>query len=539
MLRVQRGVVMSNKRLWIAGMVVGGLFGVGCGGATLAPSRPAGVHRKGAMQEADQRWRALVEGVVAEGGAMLVEELRDQLDGVLRVWPRHQEALYNRALLARYEGEQAEALRLYRLLVEEDEDFFPGVLGMAGALAERERVNEGLALLRSFVERHPAHLEGRLAFAELLLGAKDYDAAAAQARQLLKRSPLGEGKDVQLGARGVVAKVMMARGGWAEARLVVQRAQQIWPERWEVQRLRAELELGVGNTGSALAALAKGLEQAPGRRELRTLLADTFLRNEDYGEAIPHLVALVEETRGEKSLKSALALAYTGVGRFEDAARVYRALLGVYSRDPQLLWRFGELQGRYLQDYGRAMDAYERLERIEPKWKGLRSALEGARQLEESTRLALERRRRREALRGQVLEACAGAKAGSSVDFGFVGSAAEVEGLAWELVEDAQRRAQAGEVEGLGVLVECALVMVRGGPLADRHCADMSAVWGQSLLELGQWEEALLVVWGGLGCEGGHQEALGLKARLESMLGAAALEELKGRYGKESGGEDP
>ncbi|MED5465662.1 MAG: tetratricopeptide repeat protein [Myxococcota bacterium] len=529
---------MSNKGLWIAGLIVGGLFGVGCAGALLSPSLPTGAHRKGAMEKADQRWAALVEGLPAEGEAMPAATLRDKLEGVLRVWPLHQEALYNRALLARYGGEQAEALRLYGLLVEVDEDFFPGVLGMAHTLAERERGNEGLALLHSFVERHPAHLEGRLAFAELLLGAKDYEAATVHSRELLKRSPAGEKRDVQLGAYGVVARVMMARGRWAEARLVVQRVQQLWPARWEVQRLRAELELGAGNTGSALAALAKGLEQSPGKRELRTLLADTLLRNEDYSKAIPLLVTLSEEPRVEKPLKLALALAYTGGGQFEDAARVYRRLVEFYPRDPQLLWHFGELQRHHLKNYGEALEVYERLERIAPKWKGLRSALGEATELEESTRLALETRRRREALRGQVLEACAGAKAGSPLNFSFVGSAAEVEELAWEMVEEAQRQAQAGEGESLGVLVECAQVMVREGPRADRHCADMAAVWGQSLLEMGRWEEALWVVWRGLRCQGGHQGALELKARLESMLDPTALEELKGRFRQESGGEN-
>ena len=103
---------MSNKGLWIAGLIVGGLFGVGCAGALLSPSLPTGAHRKGAMEKADQRWAALVEGLPAEGEAMPAATLRDKLEGVLRVWPLHQEALYNRALLARYGGEQAEALRL-------------------------------------------------------------------------------------------------------------------------------------------------------------------------------------------------------------------------------------------------------------------------------------------------------------------------------------------------------------------------------------------------------------------------------------------
>ena len=137
------------------------------------------------------------------------------------------------------------------------------------------------------------------------------------------------------------------------------------------------------------------------------------------------------------------------------------------------------------------------------------------------------------------MEICASSMGGQAPDFGVVGDASLLKELAWEMMEDAQKDGVNGKSDAAGGRVRCAKEMIRAAGDPDgEQCASMVAIWGQVLLEIGRWEEALEAIWGAQACvqagqsqpsTGAFADVQALENQLQNMLGPDALKALRER----------
>lgn len=102
------------------------------------------------------------------------------------------------------------------------------------------------------------------------------------------------------------------------------------------------------------------------RSELERSLAQLLLYRERFAEAEPLYRRLVEEDSTDVRLRSDFARVLDGLGRTEEASRIYTSLLGEQSLEPTQLFNLGVALFRS-SSFGDAAEAFRRLTELHPE----------------------------------------------------------------------------------------------------------------------------------------------------------------------------
>lgn len=143
-----------------------------------------------------------------------------------------------------------------------------------------------------------------LASAELKLG--NLEAAG----EVLTRIKESDFDNVQVYVE--VIKVLLRERAYELAGQWLKDANANFPKESEVARLYAQYFLMRGDSGKAVAALKKGLAQAPDDREMLLTLAQTYLRAREFGEAAFYFERLSKLSPDDARVKEGLADALAG-----------------------------------------------------------------------------------------------------------------------------------------------------------------------------------------------------------------------------------
>lgn len=510
----------------------------GCGGSSAPPPRveekpAAAAPEQGpsASEKAQARYADLSAAIekLGEGKPVDGAWLEVQLKEVLALDSKHAGARFNLAALHEARGDKEGARKIYEQIHAELPDFAPAAENIAAELIGKGEVQRAVGIYRDIVAKDPKNMTSRLALARIAYTEKQYDEAIELCRQVLQRQADA------LEAFRVLAQSYKAVGNLPMAELIISRGLKVDKDDVKLHFLLAQILLERGDLAGGVNKLKYIITQDPKWLRVRGQLADIALSYRDYGNASQQFEAVLKEQPQNRAAKVGLAVSYKGLGRYEQAEKLYKELLGANGSDVEALWNLAVLYHRHLSRYDDAVAMYKKakeaggpgdqqlaeVDTLVQEVDKLKSDLAAAKAREEAER------KRREALES----ACAAVAAGEKPNAEAIGNEQERVEVGWQLMVTAQAMVQeavntGATTEPAEALVKCAYAIVPETPKANAEaCAPMRVMWTQILYQLGRLEDALASVRAGLKCDPENPDAQLIEQQLLELIqqqGAAA-----------------
>lgn len=226
-----------------------------------------------------------------------------------------------------------------------------------GVLSARAgRVDMALASFQSGTKYNPEDLELRVATVNALRALKKYDQAAAAAKEALAINSR------ELGIYTALAFVYLDTDRLDLARFILEKGKLEIRSAESDATLHAALGLVYlrqGYAGDALQSFLKATQLDPYQIEALQALGSYYLDNRAYADAAPYLERLVSRQPGAIGARLNLGIAYRGLGRYDEARRLYEECLRLDPGNPEPHRNLAILYGDYLKDYDTAVASVE------------------------------------------------------------------------------------------------------------------------------------------------------------------------------------
>ncbi|MBI3180326.1 MAG: tetratricopeptide repeat protein [Deltaproteobacteria bacterium] len=459
--------------------------------------------------------------------AALERELKEVLD----LDPKHSAARFNLAVLAEKRGDRDAARRAYEAIAQDDPDFAPAAENLAGGYVEAGDTHRAIAIYDRIIKADAKNLTSRLALARILQAEGKHQQAIALCRQVLQR------KADAIEAFRVLAESYFALGDQAMAQLIIGRGLKIDENDVHLLYLLAQILLSRNDLAPGVDRLKQVIRKSPSWLKPRAQLAEIALKYEDFGNAAQQFEAILKEKADDRAARIGLAVSYKGLGRYDQAEKIYRELLKSNDKDLDAVWNLAVLYYRHLNRYDEAVTLYQRAKSLASsgdeqaaKVDQIVAEIERIKK-DEAARKAREERERKK--REALAAACQAVTAGRKPNADDIGNDEERIKEAWDrLLVKAANDLQAGSVEPAKSWAECALAIVPTSPGAGAvACAQLRLQWVQIqdqaglLTSAAAYEKALGTVKQAMACDPENPDAPIFEQQIEELLGQARVAE--------------
>ena len=497
-----------------------------CASAPIAEPVPAPIPQQAVSVEqqtqAVQSFDSLIEPIekLAQNQLADTSLLKQQLEAVLKIDPNHAVARFNRAVLYEKDSDSKNALALYEQLFAHKELGIPARLN-----AGRVHVNLGAwpkarKVYEDVLNKDRGNLLALSALALTQTELAEPEAAVKTWRLFLAHKP------DSLSGYAALASNLLKLGRLAQAELVLSRGLLMAPNDVGVSLVMTDLLSMRKETSATVGQLKANLEKNPESVSLRTRLAQILLEYEDYAAAKEQLTFLLQKNPGDQNAKSGLAICLSRTKDPQGAEKLYQEVLLAEPASAQARWNLALLYERFLNRHQEAVALYQALEKetATKSWNIVfKDVLNRAQKAEKSFREAQERESKEKARLLAVNQACEALEHNQKPDFNTVGNEDERLESAWQLLAEAQSKAQAGELEPALKRAQCGFGMVPGSDKGKvEGCAPMRVLWAQVLYQAGKPQDALTTIRDGLSCDPSNADAQMIEQELLQMLNQAA-----------------
>ncbi|MEK7704971.1 MAG: tetratricopeptide repeat protein [Myxococcota bacterium] len=510
-------------RLAVAATLVGVVVGCGGGAAPAATIAPVAVAPKPVensdAQKAKEQFASLSERMVAADASKRPDpaSLRRELEGIISLDDRHAAALFNLGVLDEQQGDVKAARAHYTAAMRADPEFAPAGENLSALLVDGGDRDEAKRIYDAIAKRDPKNTISRLALARMAQRGGDYSGAIDLCRKVLQRQA------DSIEAFRILAYSYNATNNTPMAELVIGRALKVAKDDPELELLLAQILLARGDQTGAVARLKLIVTKRPKWLKVRAQLADIALTYRDFGNAAPQYEAILQEKPGDRAAQIGLAVSYKGLGRYEQASKVYEALLAQNPKDAVSLWDFAVLTHRQFARYDDAVALYRRAKSAASSDDTFAAKIDGEIAEAETAKkdmAATKAREERELAKRTAIQAtCAAVQNGQRAKPDAIGNEQERIEVAWQLWVDAQAMLQGGDVPGGEQVVRCALAVVPEGKRGNSDaCAPMRVLWTQALYQLGRIDEALATIRDALKCDAENPDAQLIEQQLVELM---------------------
>ncbi len=515
-------------------MMCGVVLVAACGGGTQqatpprasasAPpaSAPAATVQEQKESSAEKKFAELSKELEKLGKGEPVEQawLEGELAAILKLDREFAPAKYNQALLRERAGDEAGARAVYEELASRNPPFAPAEENLAAYAAREGKPDEAIAVYKKIIKSQQKNVTSRLALARLLAERKQYQEAIGLARQALQHQADA------LEAFRVLAESYDAQGNHAMAELIIGRGLKVYKDDVALHYLMAKMMLDKGELTAGVNKLKQIVTIDPKYLKVRAQLAEIALRYRDYGNAAQQFEAILKEDKGNRAASIGLAVSYKGMGRFDQAEKIYQELLQKNANDHAALWNVAVLYHRHLNRYDEAIAAYKKFQASAPsgdKNAAEVKALVADIERQKSDLAAAKAREEKERKKIEAVQAaCAAVREGKAPNAEAIGNSQERIEVGWQLMEEGQITMQGGDVPGGEELVKCAFAVTPDTPGGRvEACAPMRVAWTQILYQLGRLEDAMASIKEARKCDPNHPDAQLIEQQLQEMIGAS------------------
>jgi tetratricopeptide (TPR) repeat protein len=452
--------------------------------------------------------------------------LETQLNEVIALDPKHKAARYDLAVIKEQRGDLAGAKAIYQQLYKEDPSFAPAAENVAADMVVAGDTQKALQIYAGIAQKDPKDTPSRLAMARIALREKRYDDAIDLCRQVLQR----EGKAME--AFRILADSYRAAGNLPMAELIIARGLKVDKDDMQLHYTLAQIRFEKNDLPGGVNELKLAVAQDPKSVKVRGQLADIALQYRDFGNASQNFEAIVKEQPDNSGAKVGLAVSYKGLGRYDQAEKLYQEVLAKNPDDLDALWNLALLYHHNLNKYDDAITLYRKAQKQalpgDEKMQSSDSLIADAEhqkndQAAQQAREAAEKKRR-EAVDG----VCQAVAAKKKPDFDSIGDESERIEAAWALMVSAQgtvqEAANAGDmskVAGADAQVQCAYAIVPESPKANSEaCAPMHIMWTQILYQLNRLDDAMTSIKAARKCDPENPDAKLIEQQLQEMVGS-------------------
>ncbi len=289
-----------------------------------------------------------------------------KIDEAISIIPQYyvEEVKYNKAVCLFYEGNTSEAEAMFEELYKKNPDNPKYVLGLARAKLVWRQNNEALKIYKKFLKKHPREIDVRANYATLLRVMGKDDEALAECREVFIQDPSHPGAFNNMGLlfykQGKVglAKWVLNQGIFAQKNAIKMGKRKVEDANLFVNL--GVIEMRQGKFLSALDKIKYAQLVDPLNLAVNMNMGNIALQNYDYPEAARcYELALKFDPKNEDA-KFGLAVAYRGIGKYEEAAKLYEDLLNKHPKDYKLLWNAGVLYFEFLKDKAKSDELFKR-----------------------------------------------------------------------------------------------------------------------------------------------------------------------------------
>lgn len=398
-----------------------------------------------------------------------------------------------------------------------EDAFTPALENQAAELVDDGKIAAAMEIYESIVAAEPKNVTSRLSLARLLLARQDYPRVIVLCRQALQRQA-----DASEAFR-ILAQSYQALGNLPMAQLIIARGLKIKPDDIELHHILADVLLQQGELLGGVAKLKQVIALDGARLSARAELAAIALKYRDYSNAAQQYEAILKMRKGDRAATLGLAVAYGGLGRFEQAEKEYRGLLADNDHDVDAAWNLASLYHRRLARYDDAIAMYQVVSSSARAADV--NALQVPKLVSEVEKLKLdqaqaaeraEHERKRQAA---VEETCRLSAQGQAVNPESIGNEQERIESAWQVFGSGQNALQSNDLVSGEAAILCSFKIVPATPRgATEACAPMHVAWAQLLYQLDRAKDALATIGEALRCDPNNPDAQLIEQQLKELL---------------------
>ncbi len=352
---------MSVRRLLVPGLL---LLASACAttpkagpearAAATAPAEPkpqaAKVAEKAPEKDTAQKPSADLLAV-AQRGELTAAESSFQTQTARR--PKDDAAWTNLGIVQERQGKNDEAERSYRQALELQPEQQAAWDNLTRLQCRTGRASQAETQLRELLQAKPEALPPRTALVLALLCQKKHDAAASEAKRVLK----ADERNVR--AMQLLAQVYYRERKLELAKMVLDNARAIAPDEAATHNALGLVQLALGTKPAALEAFKKASELKPDFAEARNNLGALLNEAQDHAAAVRELEAAVQAAPDFVSARLNLGNAYRGQGDFTRALAEYQQVLRLAPALPDTYFNLAIL---HLDAEPEGLDAIDRLQ---------------------------------------------------------------------------------------------------------------------------------------------------------------------------------
>ena len=220
--------------------------------------------------------------------------------------------------------------------------------------------DEAKAILKEISARAPDDLSAWLLQARIAFAEKKLDESLALVANVISRD------GSLLDARVLQAQLWLAKGDAQKAVDDLNRLQEIYATVPGVKYQLALAYVQMGNTSQALVVLNQAVALSPTYTDAALLLAELNLRTRNVQAVIPPMLNLVKAHPDLVRARLLLAGAYRTLGKFDDAAALFREQIKNSPKDPQPYFMLG-MTLREQGNLPEARTAFEKAQELAPR----------------------------------------------------------------------------------------------------------------------------------------------------------------------------
>ncbi len=291
------------------------------------------------------------------------EEQKDRAEDtavkLVEVNPTSLLARYLRALVYRRNGDVFSALEIFMEIAEEDNSFYPALLGIVEICEKRGRPVSALPYLDELLERFPRKAEVLYYSSRLLISLAEYQRADAllsgaislfpedegllltrlvllerlgsidKAERLLRAIESGPGESFE--THLVRGRLALRDGRYQEAESAAGRAMADYEDRYEATLLLSRLLFLRGRGEEAFELLKKAWEESPWNMEILRALLDAGLAQERWRESEAYLGRLLDYAPQNFEILRQAVRFYRASGNIEEALSYAEEMVSLYT----------------------------------------------------------------------------------------------------------------------------------------------------------------------------------------------------------------
>ncbi|MFT4622080.1 MAG: tetratricopeptide (TPR) repeat protein [Myxococcota bacterium] len=258
-------------------------------------------------------------------------------------------ASFNAGWVAENMGDISTAEAHYRTAYDTDSSYDASLYSLTRVLAEQGKHADAVQVYKLHADSHPDDYEIRNDYISALVAAGQFDAAIAEAQEILRHDPKNAGVYRNL------SSLYYAKGQYGMSQLTAEKALQLNDGDPGVYNNMGVTHLIQGDEPAAIAKFKTALKLDPASFETNMNLGYVALNSGDYQLASTSFDAALKTNPSSLEGKMGMAIAQRGLGDYKSAESLYDDIIDADPLNRAAYFNAATLHEKYTKEFAKAL----------------------------------------------------------------------------------------------------------------------------------------------------------------------------------------